>query len=166
MDVLRIGKISSIKYEDGTARILYTDRDNAVTAELPLLSFEYRTPEIDDYVLVAHLPNGAAAGIILGPFWNDNKRPPEGFQGLYRKDLDHENGKAMVRYDANTGKLLLVMPDTTLECPNTLILGDLKINGNLTVTGDITATGDVVAGGISLKNHIHTCPDGSTSAAQ
>jgi hypothetical protein len=40
MDTLRLGKISTINYKDGTARVLYTDRDNAVTAELPLLSFE------------------------------------------------------------------------------------------------------------------------------
>lgn len=164
MDALRIGKISSINYEKGTARVLYTDRDNAVTTELPLLSFEYRTPSIDDFVLVCHLPNGAAAGIILGPFWNDNLRPPEGFEGLYRKDLDKSAGKAMIRYDANTGQLKIVMPDTFLECPKVLVEGNVTIKGNLEVTGNITAAGDVVAGGVSLKNHTHTCPDGSTSA--
>jgi hypothetical protein len=106
MDTLRLGKISTINYKDGTARVLYTDRDNAVTAELPLLSFEYRMPAVDDFVLVCHLPNGGAAGIILGPIWNDNNRPPEGKEGLYRKDFDKTAGKCYLRYDGSELKIL------------------------------------------------------------
>jgi hypothetical protein len=113
MDTLRLGKISTINYKDGTARVLYTDRDNAVTAELPLLSFEYRMPAVDDFVLVCHLPNGGAAGIILGPIWNDNNRPPEGKEGLYRKDFDKTAGKCFLRYDGN--ELQLVAPKLTLS---------------------------------------------------
>ena len=113
MDTLRLGKISTINYKDGTARVLYTDRDNAVTAELPLLSFEYRMPAVDDFVLVCHLPNGGAAGIILGPVWNDNNRPPEGKEGLYRKDFDKTAGKCFLRYDGN--ELQLVAPKLTLS---------------------------------------------------
>lgn len=112
MDTLRLGKISTINYKDGTARVLYTDRDNAVTAELPLLSFEYRMPEVDDLVLVCHLPNGGAAGIILGPFWNDKNRPPEGKEGLYRKEFDKMPGKCYLRYDGS--ELQIVAPKLTL----------------------------------------------------
>lgn len=112
MDTLRLGQISTINYKDGTARVLYTDRDNAVTAELPLLSFEYRMPAVDDFVLVCHLPNGGAAGIILGPIWNDNNRPPEGKEGLYRKDFDKTAGKCFMRYDGN--ELQIVAPKLTL----------------------------------------------------
>ena len=112
MDTLRLGKISTINYKDGTARVLYTDRDNAVTAELPLLSFEYRMPAVDDLVLVCHLPNGSAAGIILGPVWNDKNRPAEGMEGLYRKDLDKTVGKCFLRYDGN--ELQIVAPKLTL----------------------------------------------------
>lgn len=112
MDTLRLGKISTINYQAGTARVLYADRDNAVTAELPLLSFEYRMPAVDDFVLVCHLPNGGAAGIILGPIWNDNNRPPEGKEGLYRKDFDKIAGKCFLRYDGN--ELQIVAPKITL----------------------------------------------------
>lgn len=115
MDTLRIGKISSINYTDGTARVLYNDRDKAVTAELPLLSSEYRMPQVDDFILVAHLPNGAAAGVVIGSFWTDNSRPPEGFNGLYRKDLDKTPGVCYLRYDANTGNLQIVAPTLYLS---------------------------------------------------
>ena len=116
MDTLRLGKISTINYKDGTARVLYTDRDNTVTAELPLLSFEYRMPAVDDFVLVCHLPNGGAAGIILGPIWNDNNRPPEGKEGLYRKDLDKATGKCFLRYDGS--ELRIIAPKLYLSGAN------------------------------------------------
>ena len=114
MDSLRLGRISTINYKDGTARVLYTDRDKSVTAELPLLSFEYRMPAVDDFVLVCHLPNGSAAGIILGPIWNANNRPVEGKEGLYRKDLDKTPGKCFLRYDAETGTLEIKAPNLAL----------------------------------------------------
>ena len=90
MDTIRIGRISAINYTDGTARIVYTDRDNAVTPELPLLSAEYCMPKVDDLVLVLHLPTGAEAGVILGRFWCDGNRPRESGPGLYRKDLSDD----------------------------------------------------------------------------
>lgn len=113
MDILRIGKISSINYTDGTARVLYTDRDNSVTVELPLLSFEYCMPSIDDFVLVCHLPNGGMAGVIIGPYWNDNNRPPEGKEGLYRKDFDKNPGMCFMRYE--NGRMEIVAPNLYLS---------------------------------------------------
>lgn len=58
-----------------------------------------------------------------------------------------------------------VLGDTKVTGDITII-GDVAVTGDVTVTGSITATGDVTAGGISLKNHIHTCPDGQTSTPQ
>lgn len=115
MDALRIGKISSLNYKNGTARVLYTDRDNTVTVELPLLSFEYRMPRIDDYVLVCHMSNGAAAGVVIGSIWNDNRRPPEGAEGLYRKDLDWKPGICYLRYNAKTGNMEIISPHLYLS---------------------------------------------------
>lgn len=43
--------------------------------------------------------------------------------------------------------------------------GNMTINGNLTVTGTITATVDVIGGGISLKNHKHSNPEGGLVGA-
>ena len=39
MAELRIGKVSSIDYDNGMIRVLYTDRDGAVTKSLPMLTF-------------------------------------------------------------------------------------------------------------------------------
>ena len=58
-NILRIGKISSINYPEGTARISYEDKDGSTTSELPFLAWEYWMPKI----------GAAAAGTELaGPY--------------------------------------------------------------------------------------------------
>ena len=167
---IRIGKVSSIDYAAGMVRIVYHDRDDEVTRPIALLSFEYRMPEVDDQVLVVHLSNGTTAAFVVGRPWSNVNKPPEGFKGLFRKDLDRTAGRAMIRYDENSGQLLIVMPDTRIESPNVTIVGDLNVQGDIHVTGSlvchrtITAEVDVVGGGISLKEHTHNCPHGTTSS--
>lgn len=161
-EIYRVGKISSINYPAGTVRVTYPDKDDSVTQEIPLLAFEYNMPQVGDQIMVLHLSNGTEAGLVLGRYWNTKNKPPEGFKGLYRKDLDRTPGRAMIRYDANSGSLRIVMPDTTLECPTVLVDGDVTITGDLRVTGsivcgqNITASVDVIGGGVSLKKHTHT----------
>jgi phage baseplate assembly protein V len=102
MDVLRIGKISSINHAKGTARVTYPDRGGDTTPEIPFPSWFYWMPKIGDQVLVAHLPNGPASAVILCPFWHDGNRPTEGFPGLYKQEYAREPGLAGERYDAET----------------------------------------------------------------
>ncbi|PKM72858.1 MAG: hypothetical protein CVU91_07470 [Firmicutes bacterium HGW-Firmicutes-16] len=115
MDEIRLGKISSINYTDGTARVTYADRNGAVTREIPFLSVEYSMPEIGDMVLVVHLSNGAEAGVILGRPWSGKNRPPESAERLYRKDLSPTAGKSMFRYDDDSGILRIKAPTIILE---------------------------------------------------
>lgn len=136
MDQIRVGRISALNYTNGTARVVYSDRDNAVTAELPLLSSEYYMPRVDDLVMVLHLPNGAEAGLILGQFWCDGNRPPESGAGLYRKDLDRAGG-CTIRHQEG-GPLQIICS------------AGVEIVGSVTVSGDLTAQGK------SLPNHTHT----------
>lgn len=93
----------------------YADRNKTVTREIPFLSFEYSMPDIGDMVLVVHLSNGTEAGVILGRPWSGKNKPPEGTEGLYRKDLSTTAGKAMFRYDDNTGVLRIKAPAIILE---------------------------------------------------
>jgi len=125
MEGIRIGKISTINYSAGTVRVVYKDRDDNVTKELPMLSFEYHMPKIDDLVLILHLSNGTEAGVVLGRFWTNKNVPAEGYEGLFRKELGNTQGNCFVRYDENTGEL-------SIESN-----GDIKIKaaGNITING-------------------------------
>ena len=185
MSEMRIGRISAVNYPAGTVRILYKDKSEEVTKELPLLSHEYYMPEVDDLVFVCHLPNGKEAAVVLGRFWSDKNMPPEGKKGLYRKDMSRTPGKAMIRYDDESGEGCVIMPNMGLNgnrvriegsASATITGGTISINGNtveivggsVTITGgtiDISGSGDVVMDGISLKNHTHTCSTSGSSSS-
>ena len=61
---IRIGKISAIDYASGLVRVVYHDKDDAVTGLIPLLSSEYFMPQVGDQVIVLHLSNGTEAGVL------------------------------------------------------------------------------------------------------
>lgn len=161
---IRVGKVSAVNHAAGTVRVVYHDKDDAVTRPIPLLGNEYHMPEVGDQVLVLHLSNGMEAGVVLGRYWTDKNKPPEGAAGLYRKDLARTPGEAMIRYKAGilTLKAVRVVVDGSLQ-----VTGDLNVTGAITAA-DVSATGDVTAAGVSLKNHTHTCScalsSGTTSA--
>lgn len=182
MRVLRIGKISSINYEKGTARVTYEDRDGSTTIELPFLAWEYWMPKIEDRVVTGHFTNGTTGAVILGPLWHDDNRPIEGAEGIYRKEYENEQGAAYERYSERDKSLKIVAGGVTLTLQGgTLtVSGSMSVSGNLAVSGDLTVggkatvagavaaasastTGDMTAGGISAKSHTHTAPYGETT---
>lgn len=127
---IRLGKVSSVNYASGTVRVVYHDRDDSVTREIPMLSNEYAMPEPGDMVLVLHLSSGAEAGVVLGRPWSGKHKPPEGCAGLWRKDLARTPGEAMIRYYDGT---------LAIRVKNLVVYGDLTVHGNLTVSGTINA---------------------------
>lgn len=129
LDLIRIGYVSAVNYEKGTAKVIYRDRDNAVSPDMPFLSNEYNMPEIDDQVIVLVLPNGSTSGVILGKPFHDKNRPEEGRKGIWRKDFGDGN---FIQYDYGTKSLV--------------VGGSLAINGNLRAES-ISTTGNVHVGG-------------------
>ncbi|NCC16542.1 MAG: hypothetical protein EOM28_09365 [Clostridia bacterium] len=145
-----MGRISSVNYEGGTAQVVYMDKDQAVTRELPLLSFEYCMPEVEDMVLVCHLPNGAAAGVILGRFWSLKNTPPESGRGLYRKDMSREAGKAMFRYKEGEDVVQLSGPQIKLQT-DTLLIETKNVSGTGEKIGFVGNQVTMQGGSVSLQ---------------
>ena len=69
-DVVRVGYISAVNHAEGTAQVVYKDRDNSLSPFMPLWSNEWNPPEIDTMVYVIHLQNGGTRGMILVPPYN------------------------------------------------------------------------------------------------
>ena len=191
--VLRIGKVSSVNPQNDTARITYEDRDSATTIELPILSWEYWMPKVEDRVLVGHLSNSSTSAVIIGPIWHEDHRPIESGEGIRRREYEHTQGAAYERYDEEAKVLEIVAGGVTIKLQggNVAISGSVTVSGSLSVTGDlavggaatitgaltaasvttagavsaasVAATGDVTAAGISGKSHTHTAPYGETS---
>lgn len=77
MEQVRIGKISSVNKATGKVRVMYADKDEEVTGELPVLAAggALMLPNIGDMVAVLHLPNGSSSGIVIGTFYNKTITP-------------------------------------------------------------------------------------------
>lgn len=190
---IRVGKISSVDYTSGTVRVVYEDQDDAVTRPIPLLSFEYLMPEVDDMVLVLHLSNGTEAGVVIGRPWSDQRVPPESGQGLYRKDFHNEVGKAFLRFSEKDNEtmtlhvknLVIEAENVTAKAEKDIVLdatgnvtikaaGALTVKGSsatidapaTSVTGSMTFAQDATASGISVAHHTHTTPHGVSGAPQ
>ena len=88
---IRLGKISSIDYAKGMARVVYHEKDDDVTRLIPLLSHEYKMPPVGSQVLVVHLSNGTEAGVVLGRPWSEKNAPPEGGAWPLLRDFRHES---------------------------------------------------------------------------
>ncbi len=190
---IRVGKISSVDYTSGTVRVVYEDQDDAVTRPIPLLSFEYLMPEVDDMVLVLHLSNGTEAGFVIGRPWSDQRVPPESGQGMYRKDFHNEVGKAFLRFSEKDNEtmtlhvknLVIEAENVTAKAEKDIVLdatgnvtikaaGALTVKGSsatidapaTSVTGSMTVAQDATASGISVAHHTHTTPHGVSGAPQ
>lgn len=132
-NLIRIGKVSSINYELGTVKVIFSDQSNIVTNNLPMLSFEYNMPKVNDLVLCLFLGNGISNGFCLGKYYNQNNMPLEHGRDIFYKDFF---GEGYLKYDKQTRTL-------TISAENIQIEGNITVDGNLDVTGDVLATGTI-----------------------
>lgn len=107
---IRIGRVSSVNYDTGMMRVVYSDKGKEVTKELPFLNYndEYTMPKVGEQVLTAHLSNGNSRGVVMGKMWNKKNRPAESGKGIYRKEFSRSRGSAYARYEDETGIYYLV----------------------------------------------------------
>ena len=108
MGTNRTGRVSSIDYEHGTYEVTYFDRGKSVTRQINGISNgEYKMPKIGQMVTVVHNSNGTAAATAMGTMWNKHNKPPQGWEGLFRKEFSDQNGDGYESYDSNTGEYKL-----------------------------------------------------------
>lgn len=139
-DLIRVGYISAVNYTEGTAQVVYKDRDDSVSPYMPLWSNEYNMPEIDTLVYVLHLPNGGTRGMILIPPYTNENPPVEGKKGVWRKEF---GDGSYLRYDYDKKELEIVCDSLrtesliceSLKAKNLTVSGNVHIGGNLTVDG-------------------------------
>lgn len=119
-NMIRIGKISSVNGTDCTARVTFGDKDNMVSAELPIITIgskqtkAYWLPEVGTQVLCIFQPNASGSGIskgfIIGAFYSTQDAPVE--KNADVRSVTFADG-SFIRYQNGnieinaTGKLLL-----------------------------------------------------------
>ena len=82
--LIRFGKVSEVIPERCACRVVFEDRDNLVSAELPILQPSclqnafYSLPDINDNVVCLMTPNDTQgnSGFVLGSFYTEKNLPP------------------------------------------------------------------------------------------
>ncbi len=134
---IRVGRISSVNYDSGMARVTYRDKGDSVTSEFSLITNndEYRMPEVGQSVLVSHLSNGSSRGVVIGTLWNKKHIPNETGKEIYRKELSRDKNAAYVRYSDETGEYLVKAANLHLNGVNKTMLDgpELEIAANISI---------------------------------
>lgn len=120
--IVRRGIVSAVYPERHTARVTFSDEDDLVSGELPIVtSFAfknklYHLPDVGEQVICLYEQNdaGAGDGVILGSIFSEQDSPNANSQDKVR--LDFGDG-SFFEFDRSTGNL------------------NIKCTGNITVNG-------------------------------
>ncbi|MGG1442166.1 phage baseplate assembly protein V [Brevibacillus laterosporus] len=128
-NLIRVGRVSVVYPERCTARVLFDDRDNLVSSELPMLgrgslsNKDYWLPDVNEMVWCLFLPTGNQQGVILGTIFNKEDPPPPDIQDKDKRHLLFGDGTS-IEYDRKNHTLTIDLPDPD---------GTVVINGKLIV---------------------------------
>lgn len=149
-DIIRIGKVSTINYEAGTASVVYTDRNNEASPSFPFFSMAYEMPKVDDMVVVIMLPNSTTKGFIIGVPFSGKKIPKESGQGIFYKEF--QDGTSIL-YNPKTNNMDISTKKITLKsvsADSLTVKGEIKAK---TVTAEKIIADDLeVSGTAKIKN--------------
>lgn len=132
-NLIMIGTVSAINEEEAKARVLFTDRDDMTTKEIPLCFLRtkgmrvYAMPEIGEEVLCLFLPNGYEEGFIIGSYYNDAHKVP--IADKETKIIKFKNGD-YIKY--KNGEM-------EVKCNKVNIIADVDIKGKLKVSESVTS---------------------------
>ena len=135
---VRFGRVSNIDYPAGTCEVTYKDRDETVTKQVSFISNrQYIIPKVGDLLIVLHPGTQSEDAVVLGTIWNNVNTTAEGYEGLYRKDYDLEQGKCYRRYDANVPEALYhIEGDDYVEVKKNQQT-DIDGDANITIKGKL-----------------------------
>lgn len=184
--LIKIGEVSSVNYEKGTADVSFGQDDAMINTDLQVLqrntfkNKDYAMPDVGEDVVCLFLPNGLENGFVLGSVYAGNVELPESSGD---KRTIKFSDDTVISYDRNNNKLTIVIGDTNIIADKTSVnvktsgqlIGEasnatvtasaITLNGDVTINGNVIATGDVVGMGVSLKNHTHTGNAGNPTSA-
>ena len=108
-NLVRIGKVSTVNGKDCRVKVVFPDKENCVSDELPVLQIGasgtagYWVPEVGTQVLCLFLPNasgnGLSAGFVIGAYYSQTMPPKESNESI--RSIRFPDG-SFIKYDSGT----------------------------------------------------------------
>jgi phage baseplate assembly protein gpV len=149
-NIVRVGRVNTIDEAKGTVQVLFQDRDNLISGDLPLLNFEYHMPDIGDQVVCIFLGNGIEQGYCLGSFYSNVSPTPVANKNIYKKKIDDN---VNFTYNKVTKSLEVNVESVQIHVQN----GKATIKANEILLGDGATEGTPLGKTLKewLDNHTH-----------
>lgn len=184
-DVIRVGRISAVFPERGTATVTFPDRGGLVSKEIPigqpntLLNKDYVLPDPGEHVVCAFFGNGLSEGVVLCSIYDAKNVPatndpdkrtvlfPDGTRLEYDRKTHKLSGRVAgdvdieVEGDAEieaAGAVRIVAAqgvEITAGAGGATLSGNFSMTGNLKVTGNIQASGTITDESGNTNHHTH-----------
>ena len=128
--------------ERHAVRVVFPDKDNLTSAELPVLgSFcagnsSFALPDIGESVLVLNSTNDdvSGSGFVIGSRYND-KNPPK-VNSIDKTRMDFKDG-SFIEFDRSSGILNIDAKGSVKISASVSISGNLAVSGNINCSGNI-----------------------------
>ena len=151
-DILRIGTVVSVHPERHRVRVRFTDKNDMVSDELPVLvpgSLKNKgqcLPDETELVLCAFLPSGEEAGFVVGSFYSEADLPLSADRDEYLLKIPgggciamHRKRHTITLVDYHGSKMLWEGGNITLKSANNIYLNP---DGNVPIPSHISAQFD------------------------
>lgn len=103
---IRIGKVSSVNYHEGTVDVIFADEEDCVKRGIPVFSEEYRMPGINDTVVMVFQSNSGSReqGYVVGTPFSKKNMPEVSGAGVFFKRF---SDTAYMQYDPESDTLTI-----------------------------------------------------------
>jgi len=147
-EAIRIGIVSSIYPERGTAKVTFPDRHDIVSRELPVVvpctlkDKWYYMPDVGERVRVLFDPEAPSRGCILGSYYDDVREPPEHDEANIQYVLFKD--ETLIKYDRKHHKLTITIPKANPEEVSIEVTTAIDINVLCKRDINITTERDII----------------------
>ena len=157
--LVRVGRVSSVNTARATARVVFADRDNLVSMELPVLQGSvqgaraYLLPAVGEHVLCLFLGTGVEQGFIVGALYDRDNPPPVSGQVIYLRVA----ADCFVLINKSTKQVVVSTSGqvSITAAGGVQIAGNVSVSGNLNVGGNVNAGGTVIDAAGNTNHHSH-----------
>jgi phage baseplate assembly protein gpV len=132
---IQLGEINSVNYPARTVKVLHQDANGSVSTDLPLMRPKL-SPDVGDPILCVYLSNGAAYGVCLGEFYQEENTPAD--DGQFIEIAILPDGSS-IQYDTTNKKLILNAQNIDITVSGGANVINIKSAGPVNIDGGTIA---------------------------